>query len=472
MNKEYIEQKLSSAVSQIAPKDGFEKISMKLDSAPHNERTVIKMTEKKRPIKQYLRVAIAACLVLAVGLMGVAFYGNNIQIDSIVDIDVNPSIELATNKQEKVVKVTAVNEDAIAILDGMDLKNTDLKVAVNAIIGSMVKNGYFDRIDNEILVSVQNDDVEKAEKLHKMLAVDIDETLKTYNVEASVINQTVSDSKSAEELAKEYNISLGKANFIQNIVAKDNSLKAEDLSKMSIKELAKVVTEKNIDISDIADYEADDSIWENIADSIEEVDEDAVDNKKPNNKPNNEKPNSNNNNNAENNKPATSENVISAEKAKEIALNHAGVKADKAVFETVRLDKEDGVYEYDVDFKVGNIEYDYEINAVTGKVLEADREIENQKPQMPQNTENPTVKPDNNQQSNNSTIITAQKAKEIALNHAGISANDVSFIKAEFDKEDNAYEIEFVNGGFDYEYEIHAESGKILDFEKERADFD
>lgn len=450
MNKEYIEQKLSSAVSQIAPKDGFEKISMKLDSAPHSERTVIKMTEKKRPIKQYLRVAIAACLVLAVGLMGIAFYGNNIQVDSIVDIDVNPSIELATNKHEKVVKITAVNEDAIAILDGMDLKNTDLKVAVNAIIGSMVKNGYFDQLDNEILVSVQNDDAVKAEKIHKMLAVDIDETLKTYNVEASVINQTVSDSKSAEELAKEYNISLGKANFIQNIVAKDNSLKAEDLSKMSIKELAKVVNEKNIDISDIADYEADDSIWENIADSIEEVNED----------------------NAENNKPVTPENAISAEKAKEIALNHAGVSADKAVFETVRLDKEDGVYEYEVDFRVGNIEYDYEINAITGKVLEADKELEFQNTQKPQNTENPTVKSENNQPSNNSTVITAQKAKEIALSHAGLSLNDVSFLKAEFDKEDNAYEIEFVSGGFDYEYEIHAESGKILDSEKERADFD
>ncbi len=472
MNKEYIEQKLSSAVSQIAPKDGFEKISMKLDSAPHSERTVIKMTEKKRPIKQYLRVAIAACLVLAVGLMGIAFYGNNIQVDSIVDIDVNPSIELATNRQEKVVKVTAVNEDATAILDGMDLKNTDLKVAVNAIIGSMVKNGYFDQLDNEILVSVQNDDAVKAEKIHKMLAVDIDETLKTYNVEASVINQTVSDSKSAEELAEEYNISLGKANFIQNIVAKDNSLKAEDLSKMSIKELAKVVNEKNIDISDIADYEADDSIWENIADSIEEVNEDNAENKKPNSNSNNEKPSTNNNNNAENNKPVTPENAISAEKAKEIALNHAGVKADKAVFETVRLDKEDGVYEYEVDFRVGNIEYDYEINAITGKVLEADKELEFQNTQKPQNTENPTVKPENNQPINNSTVITAQKAKEIALSHAGLSLNDVSFLKAEFDKEDNAYEIEFVSGGFDYEYEIHAESGKILDSEKERADFD
>ncbi len=458
MKRKIIEEKLASAVSQIAPKDSFERLYEKLDSAPiGNEGTVIKMTEKKTNVKQYLRVAIAACLVLAIGLMGIAFYGNNIQVDSIVDIDVNPSIELATNKQEKVIKVTAFNEEAKEILDEMDLKNTDLKVAVNAIIGSMVKKGYFDHIDNEILVSVQNDDAAKAEKLHKMLAVDIDETLKTYNVDASVINQTVSDAKSAEELAKEFNISLGKANFIQNLLSKDSSLKAEDLAKMSIRELAKVVNEKNIDISDIADYEADDSIWENIEDSIEEVDENNVNNKPDNNNPS-----------VNNNKPTNSENVISAEKAKEIALKHAGVQADKAVFEIVHLDKDDGVYEYEVDFRVGNIEYDYEINALTGKVIDFDKEVAFQKPQS--NTK-PNVKPENNASNNNSENISVQKAKEIALAHSKLSAENVSFLKAEFDKEDNAYEVEFVSGNFDYEYEIDAKTGKILDFEKERADF-
>ncbi len=460
MKKEYIEQKLSSAVSKIAPKDGFERLSKEIDSASVNERTVIKMTDiKKKSYKKYLQVAIAACLILVIGLMGGNFYGNNIAVDSVIDIDVNPSIELATNKQEKVIRVTAVNEDAIAILDGMELENTDLKVAVNAIIGSMVKNGYFDQLDNEILVTVQNDDEAKAQKLHKMLAVDIDETLKTYNVEASVINQTVSDSKSAEELAKEYNISIGKANFIQNLVSKDASLKVEDLAKMSIRELASVVTEKNIDISDIADYEADDSIWENIEDSIEDINE-------------NKTPVVNNPDKNENSNTTTPENVISAEKAKEIALKHAGVSADKAVFEIVHLDKDDGVYEYEVDFRVGNIEYDYEINAVSGKVVDFDKEIEIKKPE--QNNQS-TVNSDNNASdnvSNNTSAISAEKAKEIALSHAGLSKDKVSFIKAEYDREENSYDVEFVYEKMDYEYDIHAESGKILEFDKERADFD
>ncbi len=471
MKNEYIEKKLSSAVSQIAPKDGFEKLSKELDSASvSNERTVIKMTEiKKNAVKKYVQVAIAACLILVIGLMSGSFYGNNIAVDSVIDIDVNPSIELSTNKQEKVVKVTAINEDAIEILDGMDLKNTDLKVAVNAIIGSMVKKGYFDRLDNEILVTVQNKDEAKAEKLHKKLAVNIDETLKSYNVEASVINQTVNDSKSAEEVAKEYNISVGKANFIQNLVSKDNSLKVEDLAKMTIRELANVVTERNIDISDIADYEADDSIWENIEDSIEEVND-------------NQKPQANNSDKNENNKPvdkgnndaSTPENVISADKAKEIALKHAGVSADKAVFEIVHLDKDDGVYEYEVDFRVDNVEYDYEINAVSGKIIDCDREYEisNDKHHSDSHsTQNGNNNTPNNSQ-NNATTISAEKAKAIALSHAGLSADKVSFIKVEHDKEENCYEVEFISGNMDYEYDIHAESGKILEHDKELADFD
>ena len=97
MKRKDIEKRLSSAVSQIIPKDGFERISEKLDSAPiHNERTVIKMTENKRNLfKKYMRVAVAACLVIAVGLFSMVFYGNNIAVDSIVDLDVNPSIDIS-----------------------------------------------------------------------------------------------------------------------------------------------------------------------------------------------------------------------------------------------------------------------------------------------------------------------------------------------------------------------------------------
>lgn len=74
---------------------------------------------------------------------------------------------------------------------------------------------------------------------------------------------------------------------------------------------------------------------------------------------------------------ASSENLISKDKAKEIALNHAGYEKSEVRFLKARLDRDDGRYEYEIEFRAeGNLEYDYSINAVNGKVVEYDRDYE------------------------------------------------------------------------------------------------
>ena len=66
--------------------------------------------------------------------------------------------------------------------------------------------------------------------------------------------------------------------------------------------------------------------------------------------------------------------------------------------------------------------------------------------------------------------IVAEKAKEIALKHAGLSK--AAWVKAEKDRDDGRikYEIEFRDGRMEYEYEIDAETGKILKAEKDYDD--
>lgn len=67
------------------------------------------------------------------------------------------------------------------------------------------------------------------------------------------------------------------------------------------------------------------------------------------------------------------------------------------------------------------------------------------------------------------TEITAQQAEAIALAHAGLSSDQVTRLRAEKDRDDGlwVFEVEFRHGGFEYEYEIHAQTGKILSFEKD-----
>ena len=68
---------------------------------------------------------------------------------------------------------------------------------------------------------------------------------------------------------------------------------------------------------------------------------------------------------------APSENLISKERAKEIALDHAGYEKSEVRFIKAKLDRDDGRYEYEIEFRAeGNLEYDYSINAVNGKIVE------------------------------------------------------------------------------------------------------
>ena len=70
------------------------------------------------------------------------------------------------------------------------------------------------------------------------------------------------------------------------------------------------------------------------------------------------------------------------------------------------------------------------------------------------------------------TDIGMDRAKEIALNHAGLSASSVNFVKAKADYDDRqlVYEIEMRSGRMEYEYKISATNGNILEYESEYDD--
>ncbi len=440
---EHIEKRLSDASKQMIPEDMYSRITQSIAQEERtmsmNTTTKVPTTRKKR-LTRWMGIVAAACILLVCGIFGGKYYVTNLKVDSIVDIDVNPSIEICTNKKDVVLSVTAINSDAEKVLDGMKLKNTDLKVAVNAIIGSMVKQGYLIDGESSILVTVQNKDAQRATHIRNLIVSDIDASLKDNNITASVVNQTVSDSDDAKAFAEAQGISFGKATFILNLCAKDATLSRDTLAKMSIREIAALVVEKNIDIRDIVDYDADDSIWENIQDAVEDTDED---------------------NNANQSTMA-----ISAAKAKEIALAHAGISASDASFIRAELDTDDGVKVYEIEFTSGTTEYDYEVNAQTGAVIKFSTEA--------LETDDLGVPTPGTTEPTQGSVITAAKAKEIALNHAGISAAGATFIKVELDTDDGVqiYEIEFTAGTTEYDYEVNAQTGAVIKFSTEALETD
>lgn len=149
----------------------------------------------------------------------------------------------------------------------------------------------------------------------------------------------------------------------------------------------------------------------------------------------------------------TAKNKITVEEAKDIALKHANLTKDKVQFIKTEESMDDGVEKYDIEFYADKTEYDYEINAQTGEVIEYDTDIEDYT--IPEQSNGNTAK------------ITEEKAKEIALKDANLAKDKVSFIKSQLETDDGVqkYDIEFSYDNQEYNYEINADTGAIIEKE-------
>ena len=397
-----MEKELQEAVQNLIPNDLFTRITAELDSKEEGakmEKVLVRRIERKStsPGLKTVMQLVAACVALVLVVGGIFYYRGNLMVDSLVDLDVNPGIELLTNQKNRVLEAYATNGDGDKVLSGMDLHNVDLQVALNAIVGSMVQQGYMTKDTKGVLVTVQNKDQKKADNLRKLVVKEMEIALSTEDMNAAVFHQVISSqNNNASAFARKNNISLGKAVFVLNLANKARSLDAKELAKMKISEIAKLVADKNIDIRDIIEYDSDDSLWENIADAIEDINEgdddyivattqqgttQAVQVQPTETQAAVAQTQAQTQAQAQaQTQPQTQAQTkaqpqqggrISADKAKAIAFGHAGVSAGQVRDLSVEYD-DDGVYE--IDFKVGNMEYDYEIGAVDGSIRKADVE--------------------------------------------------------------------------------------------------
>lgn len=146
---------------------------------------------------------------------------------------------------------------------------------------------------------------------------------------------------------------------------------------------------------------------------------------------------------------------ITLEEAKALVLKDLNLK--EAVFDKEEYDAYEE--EYELELTVNGFEYEYTVSAYDGTILKRDWDNK----EMAKATPAPQA---------DSSFIGTDKAKSLALKHAGLAGKSVSYKEAKLDKDDGryVYEIEFVYEGMEYEYEVDALTGKILKSEKEKAD--
>ena len=401
MTNEKMKRQLAAALEKTAPDD----VDGVLSRCETRKGTVINMPIMKTAKRKWT-ILVAACLAVVLLAGGGVLYQQANAVASVVSLDVNPSIELKVNSSEKVLVCTPLNEDAKAILadmsNGADLKGAKLDVAVNAIVGSLVRNGYLDSISSAIMISVEDKDAARAEKLQRELTSTVDGVLQTSEAKAAVLTQTLTQDAAREQQARENSISTGKAALVNRVLAINPALKFDALAKLSVEEL-KDLAEAGAPAmpigKDAAAYAAEQYAGTTALDSVtaevdSELDEfpahyevelhtawgefeylvDAYTGKVlsgqkdlPATAPVGD----------ETAKPTAPTGDIGHAKAKSIALNHAGVSESKAYDMEIELDDEDGTLVYEVEFKFGGMEYSYEINAATGAVLKHEAELDN-----------------------------------------------------------------------------------------------
>ena len=335
-------------------KDSFNNIKLPDfdEEALKKRKGMVYMKNEKKTPKKSLIIGLSTCLVACVCLfIGLGYFNNNLKVASTIGIDVNPSIELTINKNEKVLDVIANNDDAKIILEGMDLSGSNINVAVNALIGSMVRNGYIDELANSILISVDNPDSAESERLRQKIVDELNSFINSGN-NISVVSQSISSNSDAEALAKQYGISVGKLELIEKLIAKNNLYTYEGLKDLSINELNLLLgdTTENVTTSGSASDKA----------------------------------------------------YIGKDKALEIVYEDAGISASDVTTSKVEMDYDDGLMVYEVEFYYNSREYDYEVDAINGAIIKAENEYDDDNHTSSNNSSNNSSSSSNTNQSTTS----------------------------------------------------------------------
>lgn len=288
-------------------------------------------TEKKRRTRMFRRIVSAAAVLalLIGGVWGFNSYNVANAVDSTISLDVNPSIEIKTNAKDRVLSVDALNEDAKTVIGDMDFTNTDLDVTINALIGALLRHGYIDEYKNSILLSVDNRDMEKSEAMRVKLLEEINSILKQDGIDPAVLSRVARHDADIEDLAERYGISEAKADLIEDIIEGKSWYSFEDLANLTINELNLLANSPAVELSNI------------LSDGR-----------------------------------ASEKSYIGDEKAMDAALKAAGLTRSQVKNLNCEIDFERGRMVYEVEFASGGVEYEYNIDAVTGAVVREETEVE------------------------------------------------------------------------------------------------
>lgn len=197
------------------------------------------------PVQVRRMAAVCGCALffLAAGIGGVYSY-QNLVVDSIVDMDVNPSFELKINKKDRVLSFVPLNEDAVQAAEGHTYKDWNIEEAVKDLYRIMEEKAYLTDDRKTVLISVENKNPTRVNQLQSQLSACIRKTAEESKRTVHIVTQEKKKDGALDQTALNYRISSGKLQFIRMMTAAYPDLDEMTLSRMSMEELYRIILER------------------------------------------------------------------------------------------------------------------------------------------------------------------------------------------------------------------------------------
>ena len=173
---------------------------------------------------------IISIVVILVFITSLILFNTQNKVVSTVFLDINPSIKINLNKNEKVVSVYALNEEGKEIINNGNLKGKTFDELLNVVTNTVIEKGYAEN-DQIVIVLYSDGNID-----NKITEERVKRSFQDKNVytEIILVENVTKDDKA---LAKKYNISESKAAYINSIVNENKSIEINDLLDKSVREL-------------------------------------------------------------------------------------------------------------------------------------------------------------------------------------------------------------------------------------------
>lgn len=183
---------------------------------------------KEGSFAKKIRAAVAAAMFFMIASVGVAAYEAPYYY---VSLDVNPGILLKVNLFEKVIGVEGINQDAVEIIQDLDLKNKGIETALCNAIERIKEKGYFVK-NNNIIIAASSKNNAKAEQLALKLKDAAEDEVTDEGINVDVDSRGIG--YETVQNSRQWNITPGKYNIITHLLKEEIN---DVNSNQSIKEL-------------------------------------------------------------------------------------------------------------------------------------------------------------------------------------------------------------------------------------------